>query len=353
MEEVVVRRTPVLNASIRVEIAEQSQIGAARRAAAALGHAHGLDADAIGRLSIVVTEAATNILRHAGRGVIVMRGLGTTVSAVEVLALDKGPGIGDIARAMGDGYSTTGTAGQGLGGIRRLADVCEVYAPIGQGTALLARVSDGPRSATRNRGEVVADRLGVVCLAIRGESTSGDAWRLIATPERLYLLLVDGLGHGAGAAAAASIAIDTFAPNAEGGPDQAISAIDRAMRGSRGAAASVAYVDRATRTLRFCGVGNVDGRVHLGPETTAHLLPQNGIIGHAMPTPRVLHADWPPRSRVVMHSDGVSSRWRLDAYPGLASAHPAIVAGVLYRDFGRDRDDVSVIVYDAEGARAA
>jgi hypothetical protein len=275
------------------------------------------------------------------------------VPAIEVLALDKGPGIGDVARAMTDGFSTSGTAGQGLGGIQRLADVCEVYAPRGQGTALLARVSDGPRSATRNRGKVLEDRIGVVCLAISGESTSGDAWSMISTPSRLYVLLVDGLGHGPGAAAAAAIGIDTFAPNAQGGPAQALAALDVAMRGSRGAAASVAYVDSAARTLRFSGVGNVDGRVHFGLQSTAHLLPQNGIVGHTMPTPRVQHADWPPQSRLVMHSDGVSSRWRLDAYPGLESAHPAIVAGVLCRDFGRDRDDVSVIVYDAEKARVA
>ena len=101
MEEVIVPRTPAMNTSVRVEVAEQTQIGAARRAAAALGHANGLDSDAIGRLSIIVTEAATNILRHAGGGVIVMRGLTTAeVPAIEVLALDKGPGIGDVARAM-------------------------------------------------------------------------------------------------------------------------------------------------------------------------------------------------------------------------------------------------------------
>jgi hypothetical protein len=45
-----------------------------------------------------------------------------------------------------------------------------------------------------------------------------------------------------------------------------------------------------------------------------------------------------------MHSDGIAPRWRLDAYPGLMTAHPALVAGVIYRDFGRDRDDATILL---------
>jgi len=55
---------------------------------------------------------------------------------------------------------------------------------------------------------------------------------------------------------------------------------------------------------------------------------------------------WPPGARLVMHSDGVSARWRIDSYPGLASLHPALLAGVIVRDFARERDDVTVLVYD-------
>jgi hypothetical protein len=45
-----------------------------------------------------------------------------------------------------------------------------------------------------------------------------------------------------------------------------------------------------------------------------------------------------------MHSDGILARWRMDAYPGLMSAHPALLAGVIYRDFARDQDDATVLV---------
>lgn len=56
---------------------------------------------------------------------------------------------------------------------------------------------------------------------------------------------------------------------------------------------------------------------------------------------------WSPDAVVVLHSDGLRTRWRLDAYPGLARRHPSLIAGVLYRDFARRRDDVTVLVVAA------
>ncbi len=53
-----------------------------------------------------------------------------------------------------------------------------------------------------------------------------------------------------------------------------------------------------------------------------------------------------------MHSDGLSSQWDLGAYPELRTRHPSIVAGILYRDCCRKRDDVTVIVIRERQARA-
>src|SRR5947209_4015748 len=125
-----VARQPSLSTLVIID--EQTQIGGARRSAVEIGHASGLSADAVGRLAIVVTEAATNIIRHAGHGVMVFRPLVSESSAtIEVLALDKGPGISDVARAMGDGFSTSGTAGHGLGSMRRLAEMFAIYSQPG------------------------------------------------------------------------------------------------------------------------------------------------------------------------------------------------------------------------------
>ena len=338
---------PVTSTSMLLCIDEASQVGAARRSAVALGHTQGLGEDAIGRLAIVVTEAATNIIRHATRGQVVLRALvNGAAPGVEVLALDSGPGIPDVARAMRDGFSTVGTAGHGLGGIQRLADTFDIHSQRDQGTVVLARIADVHRPAHRSDDAgALDDRLGVVCVPVQRETECGDAWQVIATAGRIAVLVVDGLGHGHGAAEVATLATTVYPSLAARSPEEALTGIDGALRGSRGAALSLVVLDETARQARFSGVGNVDGRVlHNG--SAAHLVPQNGIVGHAMPTLRPTTVAWPGGARLVMHSDGVSAKWRADAYPGLATAHPSLLAGVLYRDFGRERDDVTVLVLD-------
>jgi anti-sigma regulatory factor (Ser/Thr protein kinase) len=348
MAALTVPRSAAPEFSTLVVIDEQSEIGAARRAAMALGSAHGLESDAVGRLAIVVTEAATNIIRHVGDGVIVLRALGSgPTAAVEMLALDKGKGVGNIERAMSDGYSTAGTAGTGLGAMRRLANVFAIHSHRDLGTAILARIGDAPLTpAGASRRPQLDDRFGVVCVPLRGESECGDAWRIAAQRRHVSLMLVDGLGHGHGAAAAAASTTAVFEEVDEMLPAAALARFDAAARGTRGVALSFTRIDEETRTAHFSGVGNVDARVLIdGTSAGTHLAPQNGIVGHTMPTLRPLAAPWPVGARLVMHSDGISARWRIDAYPGLMAMHPALMAGVLYRDFARERDDATVLVF--------
>jgi len=345
METLIAPNAAAFYASFRVDIDEQSQIGGARRTAVALGHAHRLGSDAIGRLAIIVTEAATNIVRHAGRGYVVLRAFATPASAVvELLALDKGPGIHDVARAMKDGYSTIGTAGQGLGGIARLADVFDIHSRRGMGTAVLARVCD---RSTRSMGALAAtpaaDDLGVVCIPLHGELECGDAWQVVISRQHTSVLVVDGLGHGPDAAAAAAAAMAAFSHTSGAAPETMLTALDAAMRETRGAAVSLVVIDNVAHRMQFGGIGNVEGRVLTG-NATQHLIPQNGIVGHGMPSPRATDVAWPVGSRLVMHSDGIIPRWRLDRYESGATLHPALVAGLIYRDFARDRDDATVLV---------
>lgn len=333
--------------STLIVVDEQSQVGGARRAAITLGTAHGLGSDALGRLALIVTEAATNIVRHASHGAIVLRALSGDDAAIEMLALDQGPGIANVQRAMGDGYSTAGTAGEGLGAIRRLANVFDIYSRRDLGTAILTRVSNlSPDADADATGDAsLDDRLGVVCVPMLGERECGDAWRISTGHRRLSLMVVDGLGHGAGAAAASATATAAFAGVEGAAAGAALARFDQATRGTRGTALSFASIDEAARTLAFAGVGNVDGRVlsQNGDETT-HLVPQNGIVGHTMPTVRSMTVPWPSGARLILHSDGISTRWRVETYPGLIAVHPALMAGVLFRDFARERDDATILV---------
>jgi anti-sigma regulatory factor (Ser/Thr protein kinase) len=350
MDSVITRRESIQDASVLVPIDEQSATGGARRMAVALAGAHGVSADAIGRLAIVVTEAATNILQHAGRGTIILRAvLVGDAPGIEMLALDKGPGIPDVSRAMRDGFSTSGTAGQGLGGMRRLAQVFDIYSQRAVGTALLARIGDEQATVAPS----IDDRVGAICIPVAGQVDCGDAWRVMAhARDRTTVMVVDGLGHGPHAATAAAAATALFPSRAHDDADVLLGALDEAMRGTRGAALSVTVIDPTAREAQFSGVGNVDGRV-IANGKTSHLVPRNGIMGHTMPTVRASVVPWPAGARLIMHSDGVSARWHMDAYPGLLAAHPAIVAGVIYRDFARSRDDATVIVLADDTPQAA
>ena len=343
--------------STRRRVADQHQIPGIRLDAIALGRAHGLDPDTVDRLGTVVTEMATNIVNHAGSGQLVLRPVGEPVSGcVEILALDKGPGIADMTRAMRGSQTPPGGVPRdaGLSSIRGLADLFDIYSHPGRGTAVMAHV--GARHGADPDARCAAESarhgsVGIVCVALEGQEECGDAWAIEGSGDRLSVLLVDGLGHGPEAAVAARAAMTAFPDAAASDPALILGAIHPALRSTRGAALSIAVIDLPGRIVCFAGVGNVDGRI-VTADTNAHLIPQNGIVGHTMPRPHADPAGWPVDGRLVLHSDGISSRWRVDAYPGLLARHPALLAGVLFRDFARDRDDATVVVV-RDGASAS
>ena len=320
-----------------VAVTDTSQIGEARRAARVAGEQAGLSTDELGRLGLISTEAATNLARHARDGVMVLRNVGEGGNGgVEVVAIDRGPGIADMSRAMEDGFSTAGTPGKGLGAIRRLASAFDILSTT-QGTTMIARVR-----ASREAVALEADA-GVICIPVAGETMCGDAWHIDRTRDRTLVVVVDGLGHGPDAAVAASTAIRIIRERSDVMPGALILAAHNALRSTRGAAISIAHIDHRARMLTFAGVGNVAASIRVASQTRT-MASLGGIAGHQISRMREFQYPWPELGYLVMHSDGVSGRWRTDAYPGVLSGDPALLAGVLFRDFGRGRDDATVVV---------
>lgn len=327
--------------SQRSAVVDASQVGEARRLAAAESRAAGLDATEAGRVAIVATEAATNILRHGAGGEILVRVLQAGAArGVEVLALDTGEGIEDLARALEDGHSTAGTPGTGLGAIRRQSTVFDVYTGRGRGTAILAQVWTGTPPPPVH---------GAVCLAKSGETESGDVWALQALPGGWRLVVADGLGHGLYAREAAACAA-TAVLGARGGPADALNTAHMAARPTRGAAMSVAELSAKASEVAYAGIGNI-GAVLLSPGGQRSMVSLNGTLGHGILRPREFSYPLPPECVVVLYSDGLASHWSMESYPGLQSRHPALLAGVLYRDHSRRRDDVTVVAVRVDGAR--
>jgi hypothetical protein len=293
-----------------VGITHASDIAAARRVAQRMAQGQGFDDTRAGQLSIVVTELATNMLKHAGEG--------------------------RIQLSHVYGVSSTGTAGSGLGALRRLSDQFDVYAPRGKGAVFFMRLWAGapPDKQLQSGG---------VCLPLAGETESGDAWAVARLRREITLLMADGLGHGPEAAEASSAAIHAMTLQPCLRPAEQMEVCHTALRATRGAAMAVALLDPEARELRFAGVGNIGACiVDGGPRR--QLVSHNGIVGHNMRKVQEFMLPCAPGALVILASDGITTQWDLDQYPGLVACDPSIIAAVLLRDFARGRDDASVLV---------
>jgi anti-sigma regulatory factor (Ser/Thr protein kinase) len=309
----------------------------ARRSAAAVAAERGLDESEAGKVALVVTEAATNLVKHAGGGEILV-GPGRDGGTVEVLSLDRGPGMANPAACLRDGFSTSGTAGTGLGAIARLASRFDIHSAPGAGTALVATVAASRRAAAAERFEAAG-----VAIPAPGETACGDAWAASVRADGITIVVVDGLGHGTLASEAAAEAVRAFRAVGTRPVPEIVDAVHGALRSTRGAAVAVAEIDGRRGVVTFCGIGNVSGTIVAdGPARNA--VSHGGIAGHGTVRIQPFTYPWPPGGLLILTTDGIASHWNLDAYPGLRRRDPALVAGVLYRDFVRGRDDATVVV---------
>ena len=326
--------------SVVVLINSESEVGEARRAAARITSEAGLSDSDAGSIALVVTEAATNIARYGGSGRIILSNLRPRQrDMIEMIAVDKGAGIGDMSRALSDGFSTGGTPGKGLGAIRRMAAEFDLWSGVNQGTALVARV---PISKAKSSPPAMS--CGVVCKSIASERVCGDAWIIENIPDGVLIAVADGLGHGHEAAIAADYALSVVRRRRAASLSEIFDYANRALRPTRGAALQVARINNRDQTITSIGVGNISTSV--SSHSASKSLPcQPGIVGHQMPRTREVTVPFTSESLLVMHSDGISSRWNLDAYPGLRARDPAITAAILYRDFARGRDDATMVTY--------
>ncbi len=329
--------------SVRLVIEEQSQTAEARRIARGMALDFGFGDDDAERIAIGVTEACTNLIKHAGGGEVFLSVTSEGSPEFEALALDRGPGIANLADCLRDGYSTGGSPGQGLGAIRRLSTASDVYSIPGQGTALLARWSADKSPVNRSPKL----RIGAVNASKPGQEVCGDAWGAKHHAEHTIVLLADGLGHGPEARAASAEAVRMLDLNSELAPQEVIERCHMALRSSRGAAVSVARIDRDRSKVTFAGVGNVAAQIYSGSKLIQHLVSVNGTAGHRLHKLREFSYPWPDDGVLVLHSDGLATGTNTEGRPGLTMHDPALIAGVLYRDFTRGNDDATVVVAKA------
>jgi anti-sigma regulatory factor (Ser/Thr protein kinase) len=327
-----------------LSLTDQSGVAETRRAAVKLAQSLGFSERYQADAALVASEAATNIIKYAGRGEILLRRyMNGDVPGIELIALDRGPGIANLEAAQRDGFSTGGSLGAGLGTMARQSELFEIYSVAGAGTAVLARIQNGkPRAA-----EAPFYLVGARSTPKANQEVCGDAWGIEESEGRMRTVLLDGLGHGPLASDASQRAVAIFrqADRADT-PASILRRAHTGLKGTRGAVMAVAQIDAVAGSVTFAGVGNIVGIV-VSADTSQHLLSTDGTVGYNMRLVREVSVEWTVRSTMILTTDGLSTRWNLNRHPGLIQHHPSLIAAVLHRDFARDSDDATVVVVKA------
>lgn len=305
------------------------------------------------RMGLVCQEMASNQVKYAGgSGLVQIWELRTPRPALDLFAMDFGPGIANLPAALDDGYTTAGTMGKGLGAIRRLADASDFYT-IAQGAgdnapwhglAVWARfyVARGP--------ELDDFEIGRYLRAYGDGPYNGDCLGIEAHRGRLRWLHMDGLGHGAEAAAAVS-------DPCQAGPGEAalasrVAELSDHLAGTRGAVGLIGEVDAASHVLHMAGVGDMAGYVIArGERRNISFSP--GVLGHAHRHCDEARAEFPPQALALTCSDGIRRSWTLGSFPSLWRLHPQMIALLLGQTLGRTNDDKSLFTIRRTPAKGA
>ena len=321
------------------KIGELSEIASARRAGNELSRKLGFNEVKSGQLALLITEAGTNIGKHAESGHIYIRSIShLEINGVEVIAVDSGPGMEDPTKNFEDGHSTAGTYGVGLGAIKRLAHEVDIFSERGKGTVLVMIIWNTTGLAPEFEWLV-----GSICIPLASEEICGDSWGITSLDSNVHLLVADGLGHGPEAASASLLAVDALLDNADKTPSRILQECHTKMKGSRGAAVAISNINTESNLLNFIGIGNIAGSIY-SKIKRQHLLSHNGIVGSNMHKTKEFVHDWSSDSILIMHSDGIGTKWDLDHYETLSERHPSVIAAVLHRDHTRVRDDSTIVV---------
>lgn len=323
-----------------IRLEEASAAAGCRSAALALAGQLSFPDTRAEQLALAVTEAAANLARHARAGSMLLHaGCEASGPVIEMVTIDAGPGIADLGAVLRDGTSTAGTLGIGLGAIRRAADFCEIYSRPGHGTTLVARFA--ARAAATAAGSSPGGSWAGLTRPIAGETVCGDSYATRQRSGGNIAALCDGLGHGQLTAMASRAALEAVTEEPDAEPAVLLERAHRRMGGTRGGALAIVAADN--EVVRFAGLGNIAGWILAG-QARQGMVSVPGIAGHQARKFRQFEYAAAAGSVVVLHSDGLSSRWDITGLPGLTAQDPLVIATGLLSEAGVHRDDASVLV---------
>lgn len=322
-------------------VADRSYLALIKKDIHSLAQQVQFSASRIAEIDIIVAELTSNLVKYAKEGQLLAKVITEGArTGIELISIDKGPGMSDVSRMLEDGVSTTNTLGHGLGAIKRLSDVFQIHTVKGSGTIILSRIWQN--NAVKPR--LYPAEVQSVVVPKPGETDCGDAAAYKLTPQSMTLFLGDALGHGTEAGKVVKAAVAAFTDCTATSPSEILKYIHQEVRKTRGLVATVATLDFATRIWSICGVGNIGCRIGNGEQSRTYL-PYNGIVGMNIPSSiNDQQTTYETGQIIVLCSDGLKSRFELYKTQGIYKYDAAILAAALYKDYARQTDDMSVAV---------
>jgi anti-sigma regulatory factor (Ser/Thr protein kinase) len=326
-----------------VIVSFKSDIAAARLAVKEMTAALRFDEQTSEEVVLVASELASNLIKHATHGKLELIPVTTDGRfGIRIESLDNGPGIADSEQAIIDGYSTTGSLGYGLGAVNRLMDELDIN---------LRQEPEGGTRIVCTRWLVVRETCVMPCPLSFGSVTrphpamkaNGDAFVIKQWGTHALVGVIDAVGHGELAYQVAQTTRQYLENHFDQSMLHLFRGVTRACRGTRGVVMALARFDWAQSKLTFAAIGNIEARV-FGSMDPMSFITRRGIIGVNAPNPVVLEHTWEPRYIMVLHSDGLRTRWRWEDFPNFAEAPAQRIAHRLVTTLARADDDATAVV---------
>lgn len=328
---------------VLIAVVHGSDVNEARQRAQVMALTIGFDETASAEVALAVSELGANLLRHTKGGTLTLTPLvdGRRVG-MQVISQDRGPGIADVEQALTDGFSTAGGLGYGLGAVNRLMDEFDIVSEPG--------TSEGTRIACKRwlRVDVRRTMPGPLTFGAASRphprmTENGDAFVIKCWGEGALVAVIDGLGHGPFAQHAAQTARQYVESHVDQPLDLIFRGVGRACRATRGVVMALARFDWGGTQLTFASIGNIEARV-FGSVEPMNFAVRRGIVGVNAPNPAVTQHRWQPNYLLVLHSDGLTTRWRWEDFPGLGRTSASVIARRLLQALAKDDDDATVLV---------
>jgi anti-sigma regulatory factor (Ser/Thr protein kinase)/serine/threonine protein phosphatase PrpC len=291
---------------------------------------------------VATTELASNLIKHAGGGSINLEAASAGGrDGICIESRDNGPGIAEFEQAVTDGYSSAGSLGIGLGAVNRLMDDLELRSAVADGAHIVCHRWRRPSNSPAPAAWV---EFGAATRALRNARENGDAFLVRQWAGNALIAVIDGLGHGQYARTAALAARCYVEQHFDRPLPDLFRGADRACRATRGVVMSLARFEYQNReNVTVASLGNISVRVFDSRKQTAALA-RRGVVGLSSLSPLVTVCPWTPESILIMHSDGVGSRWNWQDFAGLGEQSADRIARELLAKLGKHEDDATVLV---------